>query len=243
VKDDEGWHVSLMYTTAENARGDKAMPSTAIAAKGAATAEGAVEEMVQAGLSADVNRVLELIDPKEGAVFHDYGQLLVDAVNENDVDTTDWPKVEEMQLTSTPGDWGTVIGFKKIVMISTNTDDGSKDKGTIEQSGDCTSITTETDGEVMDTQEFCSADMQDMFLNSGDRSCEEGDDDCARDNVAQDVLQAVTNRAAANPYQSGIVVHQVDGKWYVSPSSTVAAAIFRLTKLVERSDIEKLLNA
>jgi hypothetical protein len=242
VKDDEGWHVSLMYTTAENARGDKAMPKTPIAAKGAATAEDAVREMVQAGLSADVNRALELIDPQEGAVLHDYGQLLVDAVNENDVDTTDWPKVEELELTSTPGDWGTIVGLKKIVMVSTNSYDGSKDKVTSEQSGDCANVTTETDGEVMDTQKLCATDMQDAFLG-GANSCEEDDTACARDNVAQDVLGAVWGRAAANPYQSGIVVHQIDGKWYVSPSSTVASAIFRLTKLVERSDVEKMLNA
>ena len=243
VKDDEGWHVSLMYTAAENARGDKVMPKEAIAAKGAATPEKAVEEMVQAGLSADVNRMVELVDPQEGAVFHDYGQLLVDTVGQNDIDTASWLKVEELQLTSTPGDWGTVVGFKKIVMVSTNSDDGSKDKITAEQTGDCTSITTETDVEVMDTQKFCSADMQDLFLGSGDRSCEEGDQACARANVAQDVMRAVTNRAAANPYQSGIVTRQIDGKWYVSPSSTLAAAIFRLTKLVERSDIEKILKA
>ena len=241
VKDDEGWHVSLMYTAAENARGRKAMPKAAIAAKGAASPEKAVEEMVQAGLSADVNRMVELVDPQEGAVFHDYGQLLVDA--SDNMDTASWPKVEEMQLTSTTGDWGTVVGFRKIVMVSTNSDDGSKDKITVEQIGDCASIATETDGEVMDTQKLCSTDMQDLFMSGGDRSCEEGDQACARDNVAQDVMRAVTGRAAANPYQSGIVTRQVDGKWYVSPSSTLAAAIFRLTKLVERSDIEKILKA
>jgi hypothetical protein len=243
VKDDDGWHVSLMYTAAENARGRRAMPREAIAAKGAASPEKAVEEMVQAGLSADVNRVLELIDPQEGAVFHDYGQLLVDAVNENDVDTTDWPKVEELQLTSTPGDWGTVVGLKKLVVASTNSDDGSKERATVEQAGNCTSITSETDGEVMDTQKFCSTDVQDMFLNGGDGLCDEGDEDCARANVAQDVMRAITDRAAANPLQSGMVTRQIDGKWYVSPSSTLADAIFRLTKLVERSDIEKIMKA
>ncbi len=242
VKDDDGWHVSLMYTAAENARGRKAMPREAIAAKGAGSPEKAVEEMVQAGLSADVNRVLELVDPQEGAVFHDYGQLLVDAVNQDDIDTTDWPKVEELQLTSAPGDWGTVVGLKKLVVASTNSDNGSKERATIEQSGNCTSITSETDGEVMDTQKFCSTDMQDMFLNGGDGTCDEGDQDCARANVAQDVMRAITNRAAANPLQSGIVTRQIDGKWYISPSSTLADAIFRLTKLVERSDIEKLLK-
>ncbi len=243
VKDDEGWHVSLMYTAAENARGRKAMPKEAIAAKGAASPEKAVEEMVRAGLSADVNRVVELVDPQEGAVFHDYGQLLVDAVSQDDIDTTGWPKVEEMQLTSTPGDWGTVVGVKKIVMVSTNSDNGSKDKITFEQSGDCTSMTDETDGEVMDPQRFCSSDVQDLFLNGGDGTCDEGDEACARANVAKDVMRAITGRAAANPYQSGVVTRQIDGKWYVSPSSTVAAAIFRLTKLVERSDIEKILKA
>jgi hypothetical protein len=243
VKDDDGWHVSLMYTAAENARGRKAMPKVAIAAKGAASPEKAVEEMVQAGLSADMNRVIELVDPQEGAVFHDYGQLLVDAVSENEIGTTDWPKVEEMQLTSAPGDWGTEVGLKKLVVVSTNSDDGSKDKVTFEQTGDCTSITNETDGEEMDTQRFCSTDVQDMFLGRDNGECDDGDQDCARANVAQDVMRAMTNRAAANPYQSGIVTRQVDGKWYVSPSSTVAAAIFRLIKLVERSDIEKILNA
>ncbi len=243
VKDDEGWHVSLMYTAAENARGEKAMPKEAIAAKGAASPEKAVEEMVRAGLSADVNRVVELVDPQEGAVFHDYGQLLVDAVSQDDIDPTYWPKVEEMQLTSTPGDWGTVVGVKKIVMVSTNSDDGSKDKITFEQSGDCTSITSETDGEVSDTQQFCSSDVQDLFLNDGDGTCDEGDEGCARANVAKDVMRAITGRAAANPYQSGVVTRQIDGKWYVSPSSTVVAAIFRFTKLVERSDIEKILKA
>ena len=243
VKDDDGWHVSLMYTAAENARGGKAMPKEAIAAKGAASPEKAVEEMVRAGLSADVNRVVELVDPQEGAVFHDYGQLLVDAFDKNNTDTASWPKVEELQLTSAPGDWGTVVGLKKLVVVSTNSDDGSKDKITFEQSGDCTSITDETDGEVMDTQQFCSTDVQDLFLGRGDGSCDEGDEDCARANIAQDVMRAMTNRAAVNPYQSGIVTRQVDGKWYVSPSSTLAAAMFRLTKLVERSDIEKLLIA
>jgi hypothetical protein len=243
VKDDEGWHVSLMYTAAENARGNQVMPKVAIAAKGAASPEKAVEEMVQAGLSADVNRVLELVDPQEGAVFHDYGQLLVDAVSENGVDTTDWPKVEEVQLTSEAGDWGTVVGFKRIVMVSTNSDDDSQEKVTAEQTGDCATVTRELTGEAPDTQRFCANDMQDLFNAAGDRSCDEGDEACARDNVASDVMRAITSRAAANPYQSGIVTRQIDGKWYVSPSSTLASAIFRITKLVERSDIEKILKA
>jgi hypothetical protein len=243
VKDDEGWHVSLMYTAAENARGDKAMPTKVIAAKGAASPEKAVEEMVQAGLSADVNRMIELVDPQEGAVLHDYGQLLVDATNDSEVDTTGWPKVNELQLTSTPGDWGTVVAFKKIVMTSTNDYDGTVEKISLEQSGDCTSITRETDGDVMDPQKFCSSDVQDMFLNSPDSSCDDGDEACARANVFQDVMRSVSSRAALNPYKSGIVTHQIDGKWYVSPSSTMADAIFRIAKLIERSDIEKLLKA
>ena len=236
VKDGSGWHVSLLYTAAENLRGNNPMPATSIAAKGAATPEAAVEEMVRAGLAADVKRVIELVDPKEGAALHDYGQILVDKVADVDVDTTGWPKLETLELTSAPSDFGTVVVVKKIV-ISTDRD-GFPQKFTVVQDGNCAEITTDDDGDIT-TKKMCSSDVQEV-MSGGLQECDDDDLECAQTNVGFDVMQTIMGRAQANPYKSGLIAHQIDGKWYVAPLSTMADAMFRLAALVERSDIEKL---
>jgi hypothetical protein len=252
VKDAEGWHVSPMYSLAEAARDDRTMPTTPIAANGAATAEQAVKDMVQAGLKGDLNRVIELVDPQEGAALHDYGQLLVEQADQAGLDTSGWPTLNDLQLTSSKGDFGTLVALKSID-LTTHAGDADQ-RITVRQDGTCTKVVVEIHGK-RDTQRICADDMSSMLPTSnlvtgdptGDPSADPSADQSGNASwesmasPAIGIMQGIISRANATTWASGFTVRQVDGKWYVSPASTVAAAGFRLVDLVTREDLEKLL--
>jgi len=84
VKDGGSWHVSLLYTIAENLRlrAHRGAPNfgQGVPAVGAATPEAAVQTLVSAAASLDFRRVVELTSPDTDAVLHDYAPLLLPAV-------------------------------------------------------------------------------------------------------------------------------------------------------------------
>lgn len=82
IKEGDKWFVSLWYSVAEAARQGAGLPAppfgSGLAARGAATPEKAVEELIRAGLALDIRRVIELMPPGEMRALHDYAPLFID---------------------------------------------------------------------------------------------------------------------------------------------------------------------
>ena len=82
VREGENWYVSLFYSLAEQGRREAglALPGAGqgVPARGAATAEKAVEELIRAAAALDVRRLIELTPPDEAAALHEYASLFID---------------------------------------------------------------------------------------------------------------------------------------------------------------------
>ena len=231
IKDDEGWHLSLMHSIGEAARGNEPMPDS-IAAAGADSPAEAVEQFLRAAVKLDAARAIALIDPEEGLAFHDYGQLAVDAIADLDVRPRDLPKIDELSLTSTKGPSGTTVTIKKAA-ISMNLG-GDDQQIVIEREGSCTTMTTTFEGES-DTQKVCPDDLKDLTpadLGPDSDPIEAG----------FSLLGEFASRAQSQLADNGIVTHEVGGKWYIAPGSTIVSLVFRFSAIFERADLERLLN-
>ena len=82
VREGEDWYVSLFYSLAEQGRREAGLPlpraGQGVPARGAATAEKAVEELIRAAAALDVRRLIELTPPDEAAALHEYSSLFID---------------------------------------------------------------------------------------------------------------------------------------------------------------------
>lgn len=156
VRDGDGWGVSLAYTLAERARRDAGQPApvfgAGVPAAGAGSPEAAAEAVLGALMGGDVRRAIELVDPVEGRVLHEYGELLLAG------DDTDPAAVQLSDVrTNVSGDGARrrieVIGYRAII---THGDGGGST--TVERADGCTRITVAIDGdeELFDS---CDADF------------------------------------------------------------------------------------
>ena len=84
VTNDDGWHVDVGHTFLERIRIEMGWPAPdylgGTPALGAATAEQAALDWVNANASFDIARMIQLTDPEEMAALHVYGPLIIDAV-------------------------------------------------------------------------------------------------------------------------------------------------------------------
>lgn len=82
VKEGDRWYVSLWYSIAEAARGSGPAPpfGRGLPAKGAATPEKAVEDLIRAAIALDLRHVIELTPADEARVLHDYAPLFLPSV-------------------------------------------------------------------------------------------------------------------------------------------------------------------
>ncbi|CAN5743648.1 hypothetical protein BH10ACT1_BH10ACT1_20760 [soil metagenome] len=206
TKSGDGWHVSVLYSIAEQVRRD-ADPTPAvprfgkgIAAKGVASPEAAVREGLDAALHLDVRRLIELSPPGEMDVLHDYGPALVAAAEEAaDDDDFDAPTVSDLELETTDGPDGT-----KVVTASTyRVDLGDGD--TWSYDGRCTTTTYTYESYGYDDVPSTETETQEVC---------EGD-------VGAEALPLGLVGFASPGGDVRVVTEQHDGQWYVSPTRTI----------------------
>lgn len=130
IREDGRWYVSLNYSIAESMRQDAGAPvppfGNGLQAKGAASPEDAVRELVQSGLRLDVRRVIQLMPPDEGKVLRDYAPLFLDDLERNIRDVGFSAQLKNIDLdTNRDGSHASVAikGFE--VAFSTEGDTGS----------------------------------------------------------------------------------------------------------------------
>jgi hypothetical protein len=215
VKVDGQWYVSLFYTAADYALKEEGTPwpKTSIAANGAASAEDAVKDTVQAALDGDARRLVELADPNELAVVHDTGDAIIAGAGRAEPSGA---KLIELDTTRTDVRGKPAVQLKKAVIEA----DG--ERGTVERDGDCLNLTA--DGEA--PQRFCSADVLDQLGDSGDPT-----------------LQRILPKLIQVGFDVKVVTSEVDGKYYVDPGQTIISLYGDLLGVLEPGDIDALLDA
>lgn len=225
-----GWHVSALYSLAEQVRrtdhpgSEPPAFGRGIAAVGAASPEAVVREALDATIRNDVNRLIELTPPGEMAVLHDYGSFLVQTAGERDDDPG--LVVSELELSTTDGPDGT-----KVVSASSFEAELKAGYGTTTWSydGTCTTIT-----EAYEDDWFAEAPNNGVILSGpgtveDPRTYEQCDDDTG---LAQGSMFFWSYVGGGPGGHLKVVVEEVDGAWFLSPSrSLIESTIGQLRSL------------
>jgi hypothetical protein len=220
VKVDGEWYPSLLYTAADYALKDAGVqwPSSSVPSNGAASANDAVKEMLQAALDADIERVIELLPPDEMGVLHDAGPAILEAA-EGQTEPSG-AKVLDLKTATSP-----VTGGTRATLTSLRLQDPSGGIYSVTKSADC----YEVSGEGQD-QKFCADELADQIENEAGSVPSE----------VRTVLRHLTGGILEQGI--GVVTTQVDGKYYVSPIRTLTEQGMTILRSLQPGDITTLLK-
>lgn len=228
VRTDGAWHVSVLYSIAEQVRTDAKhvdpFPTgPGVAPKGAASPEAAVREAVDAIIHHDARRLIELAPAEEMAVLHEYGPLILKGAE-------DWQKedqnikVSNLQLATNDGPRGAKVVSAKSFDVHTEEDFGGGDNQSIDWSydGKCTTSTytstyaggdgSASDGSSPNTQKWC-VDDQDRY---------------SRDPFSLFLPFGVGVSGPGDGLR--IVAEEHDGSWYLSPSRSLFETVLTIVR-------------
>jgi hypothetical protein len=249
VQRDGRWYLSLWYSVAENARIalDQPLPdrSGRPVAIGGDSPERAIELFVGAATGVDLASMIGLLDPEEAAALYDYAPLFLDdAQSEIDDrlaearrDGWQW-EVGDLQLSSESD------GRLATVVIDSFAFEASGPGTTIEvvYSGDRSRIWFDTEGQTVEI--ITDGDCVTTTFDDGFGT--QTEEYCASDLADVAGLEALTGGAFAN-LQSlsapGIVVREVDGRWYVSPLRTGSTLMLDMLRSIEPEALAETVDA
>jgi hypothetical protein len=253
VERDGRWFVSVWYTAAEAARIDARLPlpdlSRRINARGAESAETAVEEMMRSALDFDIRRMLELLPPGEAEALHDYAPLFIDDVEAAakearsglvgsglEIDLT------RIDLSSTENRGGRTVSVHGGAISVTSPDvSGSLDISADGAFGDftfdgtrieasfvdgCVEFSNARDGEVAESETFCEEELGDML-----------DEQLRQDGLGLPDLDIFSERP-----EIGIKTVEVDGLWYLSPLGTMNDMQIEILAAIDQEKLEVLID-
>ena len=217
IEDGGGWYVSLFYSLADAARRDADLPvpdfGNGVEADGEGSPEAVIRAMVEAGTSLDVERAIELIDPYEGRVLHDYAPLFLEEAKAAASDARDEFEVDVHELdlrTDRDGDEAYVTVTR--LEATVGTDDGDVD---VEFDGTCATVRTR-DG----TESSC-ADEDSVDESFG---------------MGLGALSGLFDESGSLRFATV----ERRGAWYLSPLRTLFDPIVESLRRVEKSDLEAL---
>jgi len=193
---DGEWYPSLFYTAADYAlrAAGTEWPAESIPNNGAEDPEAAVKELVQASMASDIERVIELLPPDEMGALHDAGPALLEGMG------TPPPAAEGVEVTTLETEVTDAESGGKKVLLSELQLTFEGETVTIRKDGDC--YVADVQGQQ---QPLCAEDAATEMGDSG---------------MAPEQRQAVTNLVSGLMRNTGVVVTEFDGKWYVSPLRT-----------------------
>lgn len=248
IERDGGWRVSLLYSLAELSRRDMdpepPIPTfgAGIPARGAASPEAVIHEMVDAASGLDVHRLVELTSPVEMEVLHDYGPLLVDAVADADPGTP--VEVSDLRLEVHDGVDGRKVVEATSYAVSAGDDE---DHFEIRFDGKCTTVTTRYTytstftpvGEAIPTVDV-PGETGDLDVppepDTESRTETETEKTCIGEESALSpvgVLGTFGSAAAAPRF----VVEPRDGAWYLLPADTIFDTLLAGLRAVDTEDV------
>jgi hypothetical protein len=218
VKVDGEWYPSLFYSIADAALTDagKQWPAQGIAASGADSPEAAVRATLDAAVKADVKRLIELTPPDEMGALHDVGPLLVEAAaGEEPADAS----VTDLRTAVDDVSGGKRVRITKLAV------EAEGESFTMEIDGDCVKV-----NEGGQSEQMCGADLAQMVAEFAELG---GTD------LTDEQLAAI-ERAALGYMNSGVVVTEVDGEWYISPARTFGDLSMGFLRKLQPGDLETL---
>lgn len=220
VQVDGEWYPSLLYTIADYAlkEAGQPWPSTSIPAAGAASANDAVKQIVQAGLDADIRRVIELLPPDEMGVLHDAGPAILEAA-EGETEPSG-AKVLDLQTETSP-----VTGGTRATLTSLRLQDPSGEIYTVTKSADCYEVSAEGQN-----QRMCADDIADQIESEAGSVPPQ----------VREVLRHLTGGILKQGV--GVVTTEVNGKHYLSPIRTLTEQGMTVLRSLEPGDITTLLK-
>lgn len=231
VQKDGRWYLSLFYTAAEQARlqTDFEIPAAGIEPQGGETPEAAMDDFLGAVTDLDLEGMVATLNPNEFEALQRYGPLFIDdaqdeiddGLRESDVsidlrDTT-------YEVTGSGAKRSVAItGFSVEISAEGDTLSGRLEDGCFigrvpgqeEEVNTCT-LTDELENEL---------DLDDMV-----------EDPQAVEDAIADV------QAAFEDYENpGLIVQQVDGRWYLSPMATMSDNVLAVMEALSRDEIDDL---
>jgi hypothetical protein len=244
LRRDGKWGVSLGYTIAEAARRDAGLDrpdftADAVRAAGAPTPAGAVEGLLGAVDDGDVAGLIGRLDPEEMAALYDYAPLFLpdDEQSAQLHELAERITISDLELTATGS------GSDRFVTVSaaTLTYDDGETRAVLRYADGCVHLTSESGyspestrssgSEVVDlcpgsTTSGLDQDLQDRLGRDFTQRLDDelggtsgfgglGVDDLSGLSELSDLFDP-----SALTGKTGIVVHEVDGSWYVSPTRT-----------------------
>ena len=194
VREGGRWYVSVWYSVAENALGatDLAVPDAqdAVQPDGAATPEGAVDQMLGAISDLDLERAIATLDPNEFQALQRYAPLFLDDAQTSLDDLRDLT----IDVADTEYDVQKSGDDRASIGLTSFTVDVTTDQSRVHVGWDGSCITLVSDG---DTTKGCAGDSAEV--------------------TADQLQQAgVVGLAKVLSGTHPITVERVDGQWYVS---------------------------
>ena len=202
TKTGDRWHVSLLYSVAENMRARKGAPvpdfGNGIPARGTDSPQAAVDAMVEAFNEQDFTRMIELTPLDTAAVLHDYGPVLLD----DDQGGSSSIVFEDISFGEPQGSGGTrTLTVERYRMVESY---GGRSYATTVYDGGCVTTTFSPD-----------ADDDDREQPSGPHET------CADEStmgVGFGIGFAPSSLLLFGPGRTEILVVERDGAWYVDPA-------------------------
>lgn len=245
VQRDGRWYLSLWYSVAENARLElnEQLPNSAdrVTAIGGDTPERTITSLIGALEHGDIATSIGMMDPEEMSALYDYAPLFLDEAQTTvdeflesaRADGWVWSVDDVLVSAVTDGNLATVTidsfefnatgphGSTIEVQFSpeqtlVSTDDGYGFTYRVEVADGCTTMSTNDEYSGPETQTFCN---DEMFAGLG----------------IEGLMTGGIGRLGT--VQGGLVLREVDGRWFVSPVRSGSAA---LMSMLESLDAESL---
>jgi hypothetical protein len=238
VRKDGDWYLSLFYSAAQAAAQGQDVPDEGITARGADSPEGAVEQLLEATSHLDLEGIIATLNPNEAEALQRYAPLFLDDAQ---------AELDKVQASIDIDDISTKVfgsGGTRQVAVESFTADVSAEGEQIhlEANGRC--LTVEGAGQSFDSCESeASTDLDaqiDQFLQGF--ADQVGVDPSELQPLADSLtgLAETLQDSLADVEFHGIVVKQVDGKWFVSPIATGSEGFLSVLRALDRGEIEDI---
>ena len=230
VEDDGRWYLSAFYSIAEQARGDRDIPEEGVTPAGADSPEGAVDALLADVSDLDLEGVIADLDPTEVGALQRYAPLFLDDADSAIDDTgIEW-SIDDVEYSVEGSGDRRSVGIDHFEFNASDGSDSGESISVVYDAG-CFELTV-----ADDTERACPGDL--ASLNEAIDSL--GDDDGTE---ALKDLADVYERAFADYDPSGIAVHEVDGRWFVSPLRSMSDAVDSVLTALDEEELSDLIDA
>ena len=227
VERDGRWYVSLFYSAADKLRSGKDIPEKGVTPAGAATPEGAVDDMLTAIEKLDIEKMIAGLNPNEAEALQRYAPLFIaDAQRQLD------DFAGRITITS-PKYSVTGSGNTRQVSLTAVkfTADSNAKQIDFEIKNGCVTMST------ADTK-FDSCDAKGLDKTVDKYLDQQG----ITDTAPLHTFIKDARKAFSDFEMHGLVVDNVNGKWFVSPIGSFTELLLSTLRALDRNEIETLVK-